>query len=144
MMPDVFSVVERSRIMAAVRSKHTTPERLVRSLLHRAGFRFRLHDRRLPGTPDIVFRKYKTVVEVRGCFWHQHGCRRGVIPATRRAWWTAKLRRNVERDARNVRALRRNGWRVIVVWECQTRDPEKIAARVTRLLNRVPATPLKT
>ncbi len=92
----------------------------MRSLLHRMGYRFRLHRADLPGRPDIVMPKYKTVVFVHGCFWHQHkGCREGIVPKTKRRYWGPKLRRNVLRDKEHVLALRKLGWRVVVVWECE-------------------------
>jgi DNA mismatch endonuclease (patch repair protein) len=110
----------RSRIMSAIRGHDTTPERLVRSALHRHGLRFRLHVRGLPGRPDIVLPRHRTVILVHGCFWHRHiGCPRSSLPTHNRAWWVAKLRRNRARDRRNIRDLRAAGWRVIVVWECE-------------------------
>lgn len=106
--------------MARIRSKNTKPEHIVRSLLHRMGYRFRLHRNDLPGCPDIVMPKYKTVVFVHGCFWHQHkGCRDGVVPKTKRRYWGPKLRRNVLRDKEHARVLRQLGWRVVVIWECE-------------------------
>jgi DNA mismatch endonuclease (patch repair protein) len=106
--------------MSAIRGHDTAPERLVRSTLHRHGLRFRLYVRGLPGRPDIVLPRHRTVVLVHGCFWHRHiGCAKSTLPATNRAWWVAKLRRNRARDRRNIRDLRAAGWRVIVVWECQ-------------------------
>ncbi|MFM9146178.1 MAG: very short patch repair endonuclease [Phycisphaerales bacterium] len=125
----------RSRIMAAIRGHDTTPERLVRSALHRHGLRFRLHVGGLPGRPDIVLPRHRTVILVHGCFWHRHlGCARSTLPATNRAWWVAKLRRNRARDRQNLRALRAAGWRVIVVWECQRGSARGTAAeRASRL-----------
>jgi len=120
--------------MAAIRSKDTTPERVVRRAVHRLGYRFRLHVRELPGTPDIVLPRHRKVVEVRGCFWHVHRCGRCRVPATRRAYWAAKLRRTAARDAWNLRALRRLGWRVLVVWECQVTDPRRLEQIVRRFL----------
>jgi DNA mismatch endonuclease (patch repair protein) len=106
--------------MSAIRGHDTTPERLVRSTLHRHGLRFRLHVRDLPGRPDIVLTRHRTIILVHGCFWHLHiGCVKSTLPATNRAWWVAKLRRNRARDRRNIRDLRAAGWRVIVVWECE-------------------------
>ena len=121
--------------MAAIRGHDTTPERLVRSALHRHGLRFRLHVRDLPGRPDIVLPRHRTVILVHGCFWHRHlGCARSTLPATNRAWWVAKLRRNRARDRRILRALRAAGWRVIVVWECQLGSARGTAAqRASRL-----------
>jgi DNA mismatch endonuclease (patch repair protein) len=125
----------RSRIMAAIRGQDTTPELLVRSVLHRHGLRFRLHVRDLPGRPDIVLPRHRTVILVHGCFWHRHiGCARSMLPATNRAWWIAKLRRNRARDRRVLRELRAAGWRVIVVWECQLcPGPGSAAERAARL-----------
>lgn len=132
---DPFSPEQRSAIMRAVRATDTTPERLVRSLAHRLGYRFRLHRRDLPGAPDLVFPKLRAVVFVHGCFWHQHSCPRGNRrPATNAAYWNAKLDRNVRRDARNAARLRRAGWSVMTVWECQTRQPDRLARRLDRFL----------
>jgi DNA mismatch endonuclease (patch repair protein) len=106
--------------MSAVRGRDTTPERLVRSALHHHGLRFRLHVRGLPGRPDIVLPRHRTVILVHGCFWHRHiGCVKSTLPVTNRAWWISKLRRNRVRDRCNIRDLRAAGWRVIVVWECE-------------------------
>src|SRR5687767_4100064 len=103
-------------MMSGIKGKNTKPERLVRSFLHRRGLRFRLHDRSLPGRPDVVLRKYKAAVQVHGCFWHQHtGCRFAYMPANNRNFWQAKLLGNAERDARNDAALRELGWRVFTV-----------------------------
>lgn len=107
--------------MRKIRSKNSTPERLVRSALHRAGFRFRLHDKRLPGHPDIVLPSRRAVVFVHGCFWHRHpGCRAASSPKTRSAFWQEKFDRNVERDRRDQAILEAEGWHVHVVWECET------------------------
>ena len=106
--------------MAAVRSKNTKPEIAVRKLLYAAGYRFRLHSKDLPGSPDIVLPKLKTVVFVNGCFWHRHpGCRFAAVPATRSDFWIHKFEENVQRDKRNYDVLRTLGWRVIVIWECE-------------------------
>ena len=119
-MADTFTKAERSRIMAAVKSKDTTPEIIVRKLVHSLGYRYRLHDRALPGTPDLVLPRLRKVINVSGCFWHMHKCKRCRIPTSRRGYWVAKLRGNAARDKRNLRLLRRGGWKVLVVWECQT------------------------
>jgi DNA mismatch endonuclease (patch repair protein) len=108
--------------MAAIRHKDTTPEVAVRQHLHRRGFRFRLHDRKLPGRPDIVLKRYNTVVQVHGCFWHHHGCRNSVWPRTRSQFWRDKIGGNIVRDRKNKRELLSIGWRVITVWECEVRD----------------------
>ena len=110
-------------MMSGIKSKNTKPERLIRSFLHRQGFRFRLHDKRLPGRPDLVLPRYRAVVNVHGCFWHQHhGCRFAYMPASNRAFWKQKLEGNVARDLRNEAALCELGWRVLTVWECEVRD----------------------
>ena len=131
---DVFSTQKRSQIMAAIKGKDTSPEWLVRSALHRLGLRFRLHDGALPGRPDLVFRRSRVAVFIHGCFWHQHSCKRGTRPSTRRAFWNRKLAGNVERDTRVRRQLRAMGWRTIVVWECQTRSDARLVAACRRVL----------
>ena len=118
--------------MAAVRRRDTVPEVLVRSHLHRMGLRFRLHDTRLPGSPDIVLKRHNTVVFVHGCFWHGHDCPRGKAPCTRQEFWLPKLIRNRKRDQLQVRSLRALGWRVLVVWECETKDETRLARRLRR------------
>ena len=132
---DTFSPEKRSDIMRRVRSVDTVPEKAVRSLLHRLGFRFRLHRSDLPGKPDIVLPKYRTVLFVHGCFWHRHqGCPNATTPASRREYWLPKFRRTVQRDVRNKRELWRQGWSVIVVWECELRDISVLAACLERLI----------
>ena len=109
--------------MRRVRSKDTTPEMRVRRLVHGMGYRYRLHAKDLPGTPDLTFRRRKKVVFVHGCYWHRHpGCRRTSTPSTRRDYWQAKFDRNVARDEKAVAALEADGWDVLVVWECETKD----------------------
>lgn len=121
--------------MQRVRSQDTQPERIVRKLLHREGFRFRLYRKDLPGKPDLVLRKYHTVVFVHGCFWHRHpGCKETSTPSTRRAYWLPKFQRTVERDKKNKRLLIKLGWRVIVVWECETKNDEKLKKRLLGML----------
>lgn len=117
---------ERSRNMSAIRSKDTKPEMLVRKFLHAQGFRYRLHWRDLPGTPDIVLPKYRTVVFVHGCFWHRHkGCPKASMPASNREYWQAKFAANVERDEKAREALEAAGWRVFVIWECELRPASR-------------------
>ena len=118
--------------MAAVRGRDTAPELLVRSRLHRMGLRFRLHDTNLPGSPDIVLRRHNTVVLVHGCFWHGHDCPRGRAPSTRQEFWLPKLTRNRERDQRQIDSLRALGWRVLVVWECETKEKTSLDRRLRR------------
>lgn len=126
--------------MAAIRSKDTKPELTVRRVLHRLGYRFRLHQESLPGRPDIVLRKLGTVVQVKGCFWHGHRCLKGRVPGSNRRYWRAKIAGNQARDRRNERQLRALGWRVRTVWECFVRraSAEEIAARLVRLLEAGP------
>ncbi|WP_051303635.1 very short patch repair endonuclease [Comamonas composti] len=127
-MTDVVSLARRSQMMSGIKGKNSQPELLVRRLLFAAGYRFRLHRRDLPGTPDIVMPAHKVAVFVHGCFWHlHHGCRYAKIPATRPDFWQAKLEANVDRDRRATEKLRASGWRVLVVWECATRDVETVA-----------------
>ena len=132
---DPFSRDERSEIMRHVRSRDTTPERIVRSLLHSLGYRFRLHCQEIPGCPDIVLPKYRTVIFVHGCFWHRHpGCKRATTPSVRKAYWLPKFQRTVERDNANQTELRKKGWKVVVVWECETGDLEALARRLSEEL----------
>lgn len=132
-MVDTLSKNRRSWNMSRVRGKDTKPELIVRSVLHRIGFRFRLHVNRLPGKPDIVLQKYRTVVFVHGCFWHRHKrCPDASVPKSRTDFWIQKFTGNVERDRSNRTALRRSGWKVIVVWECEATKKEKLAARLCR------------
>lgn len=130
---DMFTSQKRSEIMSQVRGKNTKPELKIRSLLHRMGYRFRLHCRDLPGNPDIVLPKYRTVVFVHGCFWHQHpGCRRATTPKKNSEFWEVKLRRNRERDQEAIRNLRNEGWSVVVLWECEIlRDEDALLDKVT-------------
>ena len=135
-MADIWSKEKRSEVMAKIRSKDTKPEILLRSLLHKSGFRFRLHKKGLPGSPDIVLPKHGTVIFVNGCFWHHHkGCRDGKIPKTRSEWWLAKIERNINRDKKTHRQLRALGWCVLVIWECEVKKkPHKVLSRIERLL----------
>ena len=149
---DIVKPAVRSRMMAGIRNKHTKPEIVVRHLLHGSGFRYRLHQSRLPGAPDIVLAKYRTAVFVHGCFWHQHrGCRLAKMPSSNVEFWEKKLHGNRARDQRHVDQLRASGWRVLTVWECVTRDPaqwpslaEHMAAfiRGTQQVAEFPDTPL--
>ena len=114
--------------MSRIRSRDTGPEKTLRSMLHQVGLRFRLHDKKLPGCPDLVLKKYNTVIFVHGCFWHRHkGCTNSVLPKTRPDFWKAKLEGNVARDRKNIEALSIAGWAVIVVWECELKkSPQEI------------------
>lgn len=125
----------RSRVMRAVKSHDTKPEIAVRSLLHRAGYRFRLHRNDLPGKPDLTFPGRKAVVFVHGCFWHGHSCKRGArIPKTNSDYWLAKIARNVSRDAGTINALDAQGWRVAVVWECELADSPAVLRQLSTFL----------
>lgn len=121
-MADTLSPEERSRLMARIRSRDTKPEMYVRKAVWRAGFRYRLHSRMLPGRPDLVFSQYKTAVFVHGCFWHQHGCAKTSRPSSNREFWNRKLDGNVARDARNRDALQALGWMVLTIWECSLEE----------------------
>lgn len=117
---DRLTKEKRSWNMSRIRSKNTKPEIRLRSLLHKAGYRFRLHARKLPGTPDIVLPKYRTVIFVHGCFWHRHiDCANSTMPKTRIEFWESKFKTTVERDQDKIEKLRLAGWRVIIVWECE-------------------------
>jgi DNA mismatch endonuclease (patch repair protein) len=130
-MPDVFPPEKRSEIMGRIKGKDTSPELAVRSTLHAMGYRFRLHRKDLPGKPDIVLPKYKTVVFVNGCFWHGHDCRKGKsVPATNTEFWKAKIDGNVCRDRETDDKLKKMGWRVLVVWECEVSDRETLCERL--------------
>ncbi|WP_459720892.1 very short patch repair endonuclease [Sideroxyarcus sp. TK5] len=132
---DKLSPTERSRVMSAVRGKDTTPELIVRRLLHSMGFRFRLHRKDLPGKPDIVLPKYHACIFVHGCFWHQHPrCKRASRPTSHTVFWNAKLQGNADRDKKNYRALKRLGWRVMVIWECQTKNPRTLQDKIFHFL----------
>ena len=123
--------------MAQIKARDTQPELIVRSLLHRMGYRFRLHRNDLPGTPDIVLPKYRTVIFVHGCYWHRHaGCKFAYTPKTRVEFWLSKFKDNVSRDRRDQRALHKLGWEVVVVWECETRNLEGLGSKLSSRLGR--------
>jgi DNA mismatch endonuclease, patch repair protein len=132
-MADVVSVRKRSLMMAGIRSKNTTPEKTIRSVLHKLGFRFRNHVKALPGNPDIVLRKYNAVLFVHGCFWHSHSCHLFKLPATKTEFWRSKLKGNIERDRIVIHALQLTGWRVGVVWECALKGKKKLDIGVVGL-----------
>lgn len=125
----------RSRIMRAVKGKDTTPELIVRRMVHAMGYRFRLHRKDLPGKPDIVFPKRRKVIFVHGCFWHGHDCVRGTrIPKANADYWSSKITRNGLRDKANVAALKRLGWRTAIIWECELKLPEWVRRRLAKFL----------
>jgi DNA mismatch endonuclease (patch repair protein) len=125
----------RRKTMAAVKSKNTTPEMRVRKAAHRLGRRFRLHDKLLPGKPDLVFPRLKKAIFVHGCFWHGHDCQRGArTPKTNRAYWIAKIDRNRSRDNANLIALKAKGWDVAVIWECETKNEQQLTHTLRKFL----------
>ena len=129
---DTLSTAQRSALMARVRRQHTAPELAVRKALSANRIRYRLHVRKLPGVPDVVIRTHRTVIFVQGCFWHGHkGCRK--LPKSNRRFWAAKIKRNSMRDVTNRKALKVAGWRVLWIWECQTRDLIKLNRRISKL-----------
>ncbi|MDW8391873.1 MAG: DNA mismatch endonuclease Vsr [Oscillochloridaceae bacterium] len=135
-MPDVFTPEERSRVMAKVRGQDTNPEKIVRSLIHRMGYRFRLHVKDLPGKPDIVLPRHRKVVFVHGCFWHQHpGCEHAARPGSNTEYWNKKLDRNVMRDREHLERLLYLGWKVLIVWECELKDLDQLVEKLRRFLS---------
>ncbi len=124
----------RSKIMASVGSKDTTPELAVRRLLYSMGYRYRVHQRDLPGKPDLVFRSRHAAIFVHGCFWHGHGCAIGQLPKSRLDYWAPKIEENRERDNRSLRRLRAQGWRTLVVWQCQAKNIDRLRSRAVRFL----------
>lgn len=137
-MTDKLSAEHRSRNMAAIRSKGMKPERVVRSLVHGMGYRYRLHRKGLPGKPDLVFGPKRKVIFVHGCFWHQHddpACKIARQPKSNLGYWNEKLSRNVNRDQRNQADLEGQGWSVLVIWECETKDVEALKAKLKRFLS---------
>lgn len=133
-MVDVFSPEKRSQVMRQIRSTNTKPEVLIRSALHRLGYRYRIHDKRYPGKPDIVFPRYKVVIQVRGCFWHSHCCIDGKRPKSRQDYWIPKLEANQRRDRRNDRKLRESGWKVLVVWGCNCESSVRLEKEIQRIV----------
>ena len=126
----------RSKTMRAVKSKNTTPELFVRRLVHGMGFRFRLHRRDLPGSPDLVFVGRRKVIFVHGCFWHGHSCKRGArVPKANHEYWVAKIARNKQRDKKSLNSLTRAGWGIRIVWECELRDVDRLALRLYSFLS---------
>jgi len=132
---DIMSKEKRSWIMSRIKDKNTEPEKRIRSMLHELGYRFRLHRKDLPGRPDVVLPKYKTVIFVHGCFWHRHrGCKYSYQPKSRVEFWKTKFDTNVERDERNTEKLKKLGWRVLIIWECELEQkPEKLIRRLTEI-----------
>lgn len=135
-MSDVFSKDDRSRIMSKISCKDTKPEILVRRILHKMGFRYRLHVNDLPGTPDIVLPRHKKIIFVHGCFWHGHeGCNRSKRPKTNVDFWNQKIDGNIERDEKTKEELEEMGWKVLVIWQCQTRDLESLEQIILKFMS---------
>ncbi len=133
---DVFDKSKRSWIMSRVKSENTKPEIYIRSIIHRWGFRFRKNRKDLPGSPDILLPKYRKAIFVHGCFWHGHkNCKRATRPASNKSFWRKKLDMNIQRDKRNLRALKAQGWQVLVVWECQIKNEKRLLNRLRHFLD---------
>lgn len=128
--------MDRSENMRAIRSKDTLPEMAVRSLVHGLGYRFRLHRADLPGKPDLAFPARRKVIFVHGCFWHSHDCKSGLIPKSNQDFWLPKLRRNKIRDNKNLEALTVQGWKAMVIWQCELRDSRSLRLKIKRFLGR--------
>jgi DNA mismatch endonuclease, patch repair protein len=136
-MADVHSKATRSYNMSRIKGKDTKPEMLVRRYLHAQGYRYRLHVKDLPGKPDIVLPKYRTIIFIHGCFWHGHeGCRYYVVPKTRTEWWLNKINRNRENETKAVKALKKEGWRIITLWECDLK-PALLDKTLTSILKKL-------
>jgi DNA mismatch endonuclease (patch repair protein) len=131
---DKITPEQRSLNMARVKSRNTALEIQIRSLVHKLGYRFRLHRKDLPGTPDLIFPKRRSAVFINGCFWHGHNCSKAKLPASNRIFWEAKIKKNVERDTRVVVQLAEKGWRVLTIWQCQTKDMNALQERLTIFL----------
>jgi DNA mismatch endonuclease, patch repair protein len=136
-MADVLTPQQRSFNMSRIRSRDTRPEMIVRSIVHGLGFRYRLHKKDLPGKPDLVLVRHRKIIDVHGCFFHMHDCSYGrVVPATNAEFWRIKRESNLERDRRNVKLLKKDGWQVLIVWECQTKHPDILEKLLSNFLMR--------
>ncbi len=136
-MADVFSSRKRSKIMAAIKGRNTRPEKQVRSIIHRMGFRFCLYRKDLPGSPDIVLPKFGKVIFVNGCFWHGHKrCRRGSLPQTNRKFWEKKINCNINRDIRSRRQLKSKGWQCLTIWQCEINNIDKLNNKLSHFLKK--------
>jgi DNA mismatch endonuclease (patch repair protein) len=132
---DNLTKTQRSYCMSRIRGIDTKPEMIVRSLVHQIGYRYSLHKQDLPGQPDIVLTRHCKIIFVHGCFWHMHTCRHGkVFPKTHNRYWPSKRQGNLERDRKNIKELKNLGWKVLVIWECQTKDAEKLTQRLSKFL----------
>ncbi|MBM3950794.1 MAG: DNA mismatch endonuclease Vsr [Rhodospirillales bacterium] len=131
---DRLTPERRSWLMSRVKGRNTTPELIVRSMIHKMGYRFRLHRRDLPGKPDIVFGLRKKVIFVHGCFWHGHRCRKGRLPKSNDEFWRTKIVANRKRDRKHLRSLNAFGWKVLVIWQCELKDPSAVCRRTLDFL----------
>ena len=139
-MVDVLTPEQRISCMRAVTGKNTGPEMRVRRLAHSMGYRYALHVRKLAGKPDLVFVSRRRIIFVHGCFWHRHNCNHGrIAPASNTDYWNDKLERNAGRDKENIKSLRKEGWKVLVIWECWTRDPDSLRRRLSAFLGETPS-----
>jgi DNA mismatch endonuclease (patch repair protein) len=134
---DIYQRQKRSDIMSRISGKETKPEILIRKFLFANGYRFRKNVKDLPGRPDVVLSKYKTVIFIHGCFWHGHTCKRGVLPTTNVEFWKTKIGGNVERDKRNITELEKQGWNVIVIWQCEIKNNDLQNERLAKLLSEI-------
>lgn len=133
---DVFTKKKRSQIMSKIKGKDTKPEKVVRSLLHQMGYRFRLHRRDLPGNPDIVLPKHKKVIFVHGCFWHGHkDCPRAKRPSTNKKFWNEKLSKSIKRDTFNQKKLKEMGWLTLIIWQCEMKESKNLQSKLESFLN---------
>jgi DNA mismatch endonuclease (patch repair protein) len=134
-MVDTLTILQRQLCMSHNQGKGTSPELFVRKLVSLQKLRFSLHRKDLPGCPDIVFPKSKKVIFINGCFWHRHSCKKGIsMPATRKKFWQEKFKRTIERDKQNKSKLKKLGWQILIIWECQTKRPEKIVSKIKEFL----------
>lgn len=134
-MTDNLTPEKRSWNMRRIRAKNTSPELIVRSLIHNMGYRFRLYKKDLPGKPDIVLPKYKVVIFVHGCFWHRHkGCPRCTTPKSNVSYWNKKFNRNIERDREARKELKRSGWKTVIIWECETKNKKTVLRKINSVL----------
>lgn len=132
---DNLTKEQRKLCMSRIRSKDTQPEKVVRKILTRLGFRYRLHNSKLPGKPDIIISKIKTIFFINGCFWHQHkGCKKQAMPKANIKYWKNKLERNVDKQKEDIRKLKSDGWKVYIIWECQTKNEENLTKKIQKIL----------
>ena len=136
-MNDIYSKNKRSRIMSKISGKETKYEILVRKFLFRKGFRYRKNDKRLPGRPDIVLPKYKTIIFIHGCFWHGHHCKAGKLPETNKEFWENKINSNIERDKKNQHKLEKLGWKIIIIWQCKLKNKIMITKKLKEIEQKI-------